>query len=213
MSTRFSASFLALFIGCSVLAASAGEADATSCEEMKDSRPQSIVAGVDSLWDGRSFFELFDFAVTGEVTSIEPAATDLYGPVEVHVAVFHGYGVDEIADTIIVSQGNDGLSEYGFGVGGIYFIPLKAEGPDGVSNYSFLCDPVSPMTRAAAEELATLAVPPMTVATPTSPSRSNSEQADEGIDETGSTSAAWIGGGGLVAVLGAGLFMARSRLS
>lgn len=29
--------------------------------------------GVESLWDGRSFFELFDFAVTGKVTAIEAA--------------------------------------------------------------------------------------------------------------------------------------------
>jgi len=197
-----------------VLAVSAGEADATSCEEMKDSRPQSIVTGVDSLWDGRSFFELFDFAVTGEVTSIEPAASDLYGPVEVHVDVFHGYGVDEIADTIIVSQGNDGLSEYGFGVGGIYFIPLRQEGPDGVRNYSFLCDPVSPMTRATAEELATIAVSPMAVATPTSSSPLTGEEVDnEGADDTDSTSLAWAGVGGLAALLGAGLYVVRRRSS
>ena len=144
-------------------------ASATSCATPEDGSAQSIVTGVEKLWGEQDFFERYDFAISGTVVSIdtdETPGSETYGDTEVEVAVINAFGVDDIGETLVVSEDDPGwINGYEFQVGSTYFIPLLAEGPQGTPNYSFLCDPISRISESEASELAVIAIDPIAVAT------------------------------------------------
>ena len=162
-----------LILGLLVFATFSGggsTVSATSCAPPEDGSARSIVTGVERLWGEQTFFELYDFAISGTVVSIETDETpgsETYGDTEVKVEVINAFGVDDIDETVVVSEDDPGwINGYEFRVGGTYFIPLVTEGPQGTPNYSFLCDPISRISESEASELAVIAIDQIAVATP-----------------------------------------------
>lgn len=172
MGLRRTLSVLAVFAIPIVVAGPARPALALDCAVFPeaDMSPRSIVAGTETMWNDRPFFESFDFAITGTVTSIttdDAAGSATYGKTEVSFDVLNGYGLETVEESLVVTESDPGwISGYLFEPGRTYFVPLKAFGPQGEPNYSFLCDPITEMTLAEAEALPRYASEVVTVTGP-----------------------------------------------
>lgn len=130
--------------------------------------PRAIVAGTETMLNGRSFFESYDFAVTGIVSSVttdEVTGSTTYGSTAVVFDVLNAYGLETVGHALVVSQSGS-MSGYPFEIGQTYFVPLKAVGPQGQPNYSFLCDPITPLTLVEAMALPEFASGELLVAVP-----------------------------------------------
>lgn len=155
-----------------LFAASPGTASALSCAPPPDGSARSIVTGSEVLWGNHSFFDLYDYAITGTVTGIttdEERGSTTYGATEVQFDVINGFGMDEVPETVLVHQSDPGwLTGFGFELGSTYFVPLVHRGPNGERDYSFVCDPISSISPAGAVDLAGMAAASIPVASPTS---------------------------------------------
>lgn len=162
---------LAFFAILIVVAGSARPVVALSCA-LPDAgmSPRSIVADTEIMRNGRPFFESYDFAVTGTVTSVttdEVAGSTTYGSTAVVFDVLNAYGLETVGYALVVSVSDPRwMSGYPFEIGQTYFVPLKAVGPQGQPNYSFLCDPITPMTLVEAMALPEFASGELLVAGP-----------------------------------------------
>jgi len=161
--------FFAILI---VVAGPARPAVALSCAPFPDTgmSPRSIVAGTETMLNGRSFFESYDFAVTGTVSSVttdEVTGSATYGSTAVVFDVLNAYGLETVGRALVVNESDPGwMTGYQFEIGQTYFVPLKAVGPQGRPNYSFVCDPITPMTLAEAMALPEFAHGELLVAVP-----------------------------------------------
>lgn len=121
--------------------------DALSCAIHPDGTPESIVRGSEQLSSGEPFFDRYDFAITGTVTTVvtvERPGSETYGRTMVTVDVINGFGLDFITPEIELTQSDPGwMAGYPFVVGHTYFIPVTAVGPNSETNYSFVCDPIT----------------------------------------------------------------------
>jgi len=172
MGLRRTLSVLVVFAIPVVLAGPARPALALDCAVFPeaDMSPSAIVAGKETMWNDRPFFESYDFAITGTVASIatdEAAGSATYGRTEVAFDVLNGYGLETVQASVVVTESDPGWNGgYFFELGQTYFVPLKTVGPQGEPNYSFLCDPIAQMTLAEAEGLPRFASEVLTVAAP-----------------------------------------------
>lgn len=143
---------------------------ALSCAVHPDGSPEAILAGTEQLSTGESFFNSYDLAVSGTVTAIETdeaPGSPTYGDTLVSVDVINAFGVEEVAQSIVVFEDDPGwMSGYAFELGKVYFIPLQTSGPDGQTNYSFSCDPIALLDQSASAKLPAHATSAIRVAYP-----------------------------------------------
>jgi hypothetical protein len=163
---------------CLVLAAAVGlvlggpapSALGLSCASHTDGSPESILAGTEQLVHNERFFDKYDFAVVGKVTTVTTDSTPgsaTYGDTSVSVEVMSAFGVDTIDQTLSVFEQDPGwMAGYPFEPGRVYFIPLLTQGPDGEANFSFVCDPIMELDATRAEALPLLAMGSIAVAQP-----------------------------------------------
>ena len=152
------------------LTAGVAMVEATSCAMPTDGSARSIVAGTEVLWGDHTFFDLYDYAVTGTVVEIvtdETQGSATYGATEVHVEVINGFGIDQIGEQVVVHQSDPGwMSGFAFERGSTYFIPLVHVGPNGEPDYSFVCDPISRISPDGARQLTEITADSIAVADP-----------------------------------------------
>ena len=196
----------------------AGGASATSC--IAPAGPKDTITGTDDRSMGGTFFDQYDGAILGTVSSVRTVAQVPAGGTRITVDLFGAIGMPAVGSTMVLTADDEGgMNGFPFTPGSSYFIPIQDTGPQGQVNYSFVCDPIGEIAGADEAEalLAAARDEGHPVALPGNGAQVEPDARPAGGDSAGSASGlswTWAAGGATAAlamVLGAVLVMRRRR--